>query len=314
MVVLLHGVLMNGTLWDTVVAGLGARYRCVVPELPFGAHTTPMPDDADLSLPALATILTEFLTEPDLHQVTVVCNDWGGAQLLINPGDTDRVANLVLVSSEAFDNYPPGLPGRLLCTTAALPGGTFLVAQLLGPRWIRHLPVVFGALSKRRVPEDLFKSWIHPLRHNRKVRRDLAKYLRNVPKPQQLLAWADQQRTFAGPVLIIWAREDKLMPPAHAERLADHFQNTQVVWIDDSYTLIPIDRPQALTDHLKMFLEAHLPPSGPRSVQQELVPQNPQVPATSLTPSRLTQGFPRTPPPTRDLSMLEFDSVHASSR
>ena len=44
-VVLLHGVLMNGTLWDTVVGGLGDRYRCVVPELPFGAHTTPMPDD-----------------------------------------------------------------------------------------------------------------------------------------------------------------------------------------------------------------------------------------------------------------------------
>ena len=56
-VVLLHGVLMNGTLWDTVVDGLGDRYRCIVPELPFGAHTTPMPDDADLTFPALATMI-----------------------------------------------------------------------------------------------------------------------------------------------------------------------------------------------------------------------------------------------------------------
>ena len=32
---------------------------------------------------------------------------------------------LVLVSCEAFDNYPPGVPGRLLCLNAALPGGTF---------------------------------------------------------------------------------------------------------------------------------------------------------------------------------------------
>ena len=61
MVVLLHGVLMGGSLWDTVVEGLGDRYRCVVPELPFGAHTTPMPDGADLSLPAVATLLAEFL-------------------------------------------------------------------------------------------------------------------------------------------------------------------------------------------------------------------------------------------------------------
>ena len=174
-----------------------------------------------------------------------------------NPGGTDRVANLVLVSCEAFDNYPPGLPGRLLCLNAALPGGTFLTAQLLRPRWIRHLPVTFGAMSKRRVPEDLFRSWIHPLRHNSKVRRDLDKYIRNVPKPQQLLEWAYQQRSFAGPVLIVWARDDKLMPPTHAERLADHFQNTQLVWIDDSGTLIPIDQPEVLTGHLRSFLAAN---------------------------------------------------------
>ena len=164
-VVLLHGVLMGGSLWDTVVAGLRYRYRCIVPELPFGAHTTPMPDNADLSLAALAPLIAEFLTELDLHHVTLVCNDWGGAQLVISPGGTDRVANLVLVSCEAFDNYPPGLPGRLLCRNAALPGGTFLTAQLLRPRWTRHLPLTFGARSKRRAPDDLFRSWLGPLRH-----------------------------------------------------------------------------------------------------------------------------------------------------
>ncbi len=56
-VVLLHGVLMNGSLWGTVVEGPRDRYRRIAPELPFGAHTTPMPDNADLSLPALATLV-----------------------------------------------------------------------------------------------------------------------------------------------------------------------------------------------------------------------------------------------------------------
>ena len=39
--------------------------------------------------------------------------------------------------------------------------------------------------------------------------------------------------------------------------LAEHFQNTQLVWIDDSRTLIPIDQPTVLTDHLHTFLAAH---------------------------------------------------------
>ncbi len=46
------------------------------------------------------------------------------------------------------------------------------------------------------------------------------------------------------------------MPPNHAERLAEHFQNTQLVWIDDTRTLIPIDQPSLLTDHLQSFLGA----------------------------------------------------------
>ena len=258
-VVLLHGVLMNQSLWDEVVDGLRDRYRCIVPMLPFGAHRYPMPDDSDLSLESIATMIAEFLVELDLYNVTLVCNDWGGAQLVISPGGSDRVANLVLVSCEAFDNYPPGLPGRLLCLNAFLPGGTFMSVQLLRPRWIRNLPLTFGNMSKRRVPDDLFMDWIYPARHNRKVRRDLNKYLRNVPKKRMLLEWADQQRSFRGPVLIVWAREDKLMPPAHAHRLAEHFENSQLVWVDDSLTLIPIDQPEVLTNHLRTFLAANTP-------------------------------------------------------
>ena len=146
-VVFLHGVLMNGTLWDDVVDRLRGRYRCIVPELPFGAHRTPMPADADLTLQSIAKMIAGFVAELDLHDVTLVCNDWGGAQLVISPGGSDRVANLVLVSCEAFDNYPPGLPGRLLCLNASLPGGTFMTSQLLRPRLLRHLPITFGGLS-----------------------------------------------------------------------------------------------------------------------------------------------------------------------
>ena len=47
------------------------------------------------------------------------------------------------------------------------------------------------------------------------------------------------------------------MPPTHAERVAEHFQNTQLVWVDDGRTLIPIDQPKILTDHLHTFLAAH---------------------------------------------------------
>ena len=107
---------MVRSLWNTVLAGPGDRYRCVVPELPFGAHGAPMPDGADLSLPAIATLLAEFLAELDLQRVTLVCNDWGGAQLLISPGGSDRVAN------SANGARGAELPGLIRGVTALPPG------------------------------------------------------------------------------------------------------------------------------------------------------------------------------------------------
>ena len=251
--VLLHGVLMNGTLWAEVVRSLSGSYRCIVPELPFGGHSRPMPRDADLTLESMSHLLARFLEELDLREVTLVSNDWGGAQLVIWPGGSDRVANLVLVSCEAFDNYPPGLPGRLLRFAGLLPGGILMCVRLLRWQWIRNLPFAFGNMTRKPIPNELFMAWLDPALRSRSVRRDLAKYLRSVPNKKELLAWAERQRSFRGQVLVIWAREDRLMPPEHARRLAAHFRRTRLIWVDDSRTLIPVDQPATLADHIESF-------------------------------------------------------------
>src|SRR5438105_14894277 len=60
-VVLLHGLAMDGSLWRDVVADLRADHRCVVPTLPFGSHRHPMKPDADLSLRGHARLVGELL-------------------------------------------------------------------------------------------------------------------------------------------------------------------------------------------------------------------------------------------------------------
>jgi pimeloyl-ACP methyl ester carboxylesterase len=46
--VLLHGLMMDASLWDGAIAGLSGDYRCVAPTLPLGAHRHPVRPDADL--------------------------------------------------------------------------------------------------------------------------------------------------------------------------------------------------------------------------------------------------------------------------
>jgi pimeloyl-ACP methyl ester carboxylesterase len=77
--VLLHGLLMDASLWDGPIGDLSADHRCVAPTLPLGAHRHPMRTGADLSLPGIARLVAEFLNRLDLHDVTLVGNDTGGA-------------------------------------------------------------------------------------------------------------------------------------------------------------------------------------------------------------------------------------------
>src|SRR5689334_13456638 len=68
-VVLLHGLLMDSSLWSGVVAELAADHRCIVPTLPLGAHRQAMRDDADLSLPGIAALTDELLERLGLRDV-----------------------------------------------------------------------------------------------------------------------------------------------------------------------------------------------------------------------------------------------------
>jgi hypothetical protein len=65
--VLLHGLLMDASLWDDVIADLSVDHRCVVPTLPLGAHRHAMHADADLSLRGIARLVTELLDRLDLR-------------------------------------------------------------------------------------------------------------------------------------------------------------------------------------------------------------------------------------------------------
>ena len=120
--VLLHGLMMDASLWDGPIADLSADHRCVAPTLPLGAHRHAMHPGADLSLPGIARLVAELLDRLDLQDVTLIGNDTGGAlvQLLIGDG-TARVGRAVLASCDAFDNFPPGLTGKTLVLAGKLP-------------------------------------------------------------------------------------------------------------------------------------------------------------------------------------------------
>ncbi|HEX8906880.1 MAG TPA: alpha/beta hydrolase, partial [Longimicrobiaceae bacterium] len=252
--IFLHGVAMDGSLWRSVVADLRSDHRCVVPALPLGGHRRPMKPYADLSIRAIVRLVAEFLGKLNLRGVTLVGNDWGGAQLLVSERLDERVGRLVLASCEAFENYPPGIPGRALAQAASIPGGLYVAFQAMRLRLLRRLPLTWGWMSKRSVPDGVMDGWFRPLQTQSKIRRDLRKYARSIPSKKVLLEWSERLRSFDRPALVVWAAEDRVMPPEHGRRLAELFPHGRLVEIPDSYTLIPEDQPGELAHAIREFV------------------------------------------------------------
>jgi pimeloyl-ACP methyl ester carboxylesterase len=107
---LLHGLPMDASLWDDVIAGLSVDHRCVAPTLPLGAAAQGNASDADRSLRGIARFVGELRQRLDPHDVTLAGNGTGGAlaQLLVCDGAA-RVSQIVLASCDAFNNLPRGL-------------------------------------------------------------------------------------------------------------------------------------------------------------------------------------------------------------
>ena len=255
-IVLLHGLMMDSSLWENVLFDLGVGRRCLAPTLPLGAHRSPVRANADLSLRGIARLVAEFLARLDLHDVTLVGNDTGGAlvQLMICDGAA-RVTRVVLASCDAFDNFPPGLTGKALVLSGKLSPTLFgFFMQQMRLRPVRRLPIAFGWLTMRG--DAATARWMKPILQHPEIRRDAVRALRAAAaQPGVMLEAATCLPSFDRPALVVWASQDRVMPPEHGRHLAELLPHARLVEIPDSYTLIPLDQPVRLAHIIREFTQ-----------------------------------------------------------
>ena len=253
-VVLLHGPAQDGTVWRHVVDRLGAGVRCLVPTLPYGSHRVPLKAGAEVTPRTMASLIGEFADALGLGDDAVFVENDGGRLQQLAAERPDRVGRMVIAGCEAFDNYPPRAGGKMMAAAARIPGGIALMAATLAVRPLRRVPGTgYAVMAHRPVADDLIDRWIEPLRKDPAARDVLVRYLRSARRTEMLEA-AEALRTYDRPALVVWGRQDRMMPPEHGRRLAELLPKASLVELDDCRTLIPLDRPDALADAVTEFI------------------------------------------------------------
>ena len=252
-VLLVHSLLVAGELYASLVPLLTGRgYRCIIPNLPLGAHHVAMKADADLTPGGLAALLIAVLDGMDVPSAHVVGVDTGGALTQLLMADhRDRVDRVILTACDAYDAFPPRALAPLLALLR-LPGMIWVLSQLLRLRIIRQLSVS-RPVTHVGVADATLRRWTRELRMAG-IRRDLGKVLAAM-SPRFTLAAAEANRDFPRPVLIAWGDDARLFPRRLGERLAADLPNARLVTLPDSAAFAALDQPALLATLIDQHLQ-----------------------------------------------------------
>jgi pimeloyl-ACP methyl ester carboxylesterase len=247
-----HGALVDGRLWEPVVDRLRDRFRCVVPDLPLGSHELPLKAHADLSPHGLAALVAQIIEALDLEDVTLIGNDTGGAlcQLLV-VAEPERIGRLVLTDCDAFEDFPPKA-FKPLVAAAKIPGALRAMLQPMRAKSARRLPLAYGWLTKRPIPDDVMDGWTLRALQDPGIMADLRKALAGL-SPDVLLDNSPKLTSFDKPVLLVWSREDKFFKIENAHRLAAVFPNARVEELTDAYAFVSWDQPDRVAELVGAF-------------------------------------------------------------
>ncbi|MBV1933164.1 MAG: alpha/beta hydrolase [Parvibaculaceae bacterium] len=259
-IVFVHGLLLNGSIWRRTIEMLATRYRCIVPELPFGGHHIPMDSTADLSPEGSARLVADFLEILDLSDVTLVGNDFGGVVTMATAARFgERVSRVVLGNCDALEVFP-AKGFEFFSWLPRVPGAFWVLAKIMYHfSFVRNGPTSFGAFLKHPLPNEETRAWVEPLARLLGVRHDAGKMMLGMDKELTMRLPSELKRSLI-PTLLVWGSEDHLFTLDLAHRLkAAIGPQTSLVEVRDAKAFVMLDAPEAFADAVDQFLREHRP-------------------------------------------------------
>jgi pimeloyl-ACP methyl ester carboxylesterase len=250
--IFVHGVLLNGHLWDKLIDRLTDARRCIAIDL-LAHGATGAGADQDLSFDAQASMLVAFCDAMKLEQVDVVANDSGGGIAQIFAArHPERIRSLTLTNCDTHDNWPPAGAGPLhdLAEQGRLGA---MGKQMLGNIDFARTSFAVGFEHPERLSAEDFRTWLAPLFETRESTRNVERFVTSFDN-RQTVAVEPLLRKLEAPTLVVWGTGDAFFPVKWAYWLRDTIPGTRnVVELEGARLFFPHERPEELARALRHF-------------------------------------------------------------
>jgi pimeloyl-ACP methyl ester carboxylesterase len=251
-IIFLHGMGASLYTWRHLIEPLEPHYRLLLFDLK-GFGKSPKPYDDKYSMFDQAELIYRFILKNDLSNLTLIGHSLGGGvammvALKLAKEAPARLSRLILIDSVA---YPQKLPGviRMLRTPVLGVLGLYLIPDRIK---VHDLLKSIYFDDNKIAPEDV-EAYAVPLSLPRAkyALRQTARQL--IPdNMEEVLAMYPQIKV---PTLIIWGREDKIIPLENGERLHQAIKNSQLIVIDDCGHDPHEERPGEVIEVIRNFLQ-----------------------------------------------------------
>ncbi len=251
-VLLIHGFGASSYSWRHIIEPLAQKYRVITIDLK-GFGESPKPRDDLYSVYEQARLVRNFILENNLQNVHIIGHSYGGGVALVtsvylSASHPNLQNSLVLIDSIA---YPQDLPNFV----------KVLATPILGPLVIYAIPNTTQV--KNLLEKVYFNDTLIPQsaidRYAGNLGKPNAKYATLTTArqmlPTDLQQFSDNYANLTIPTLIIWSRDDEIVPLAIGERLHKDLPNSEMVVLNDVGHAIQEEKPSLLLPYLQQFLD-----------------------------------------------------------
>ena len=226
----IHGFGASLYSWRNFIEPFAHEYQLILIDLK-GCGKSPKPRDTKYSTQDHADLLYQFILEHDLRNLTLIGNSLGGALslllslMLADAGESARLKSLVLIDAGAYKEFIPAY--LKLLSIPLLSFGVYLIPSRLAVR---------GILSKAyydqtRITEEQVSAYTAPIAApgGKHALRETGRQL----VPANFDDLIKRYKDITVPTLIIWGRQDRIIPLQVGQMLDQDIINSTLKIIEE---------------------------------------------------------------------------------